>query len=132
MYQRKPCPDCNKSIDVRAGRCLQCWGLSRRGKPFGTGRYVTQQGYAMLTGKYDHPNARANGHVSEHAFTMSGMLGRALLPGENVHHKNGVRDDNRPGNLELWVTSQPRGQRPADLVAWAKEILERYGSEVLP
>lgn len=58
---------------------------------------------------------------------MEQKLGRHLLPGENVHHLNGVRDDNRPENLELWVTAQPAGQRPEDLVAWAHEILRRYG-----
>lgn len=57
---------------------------------------------------------------------MERKLGRALFPGENVHHVNGVRDDNRPENLEVWVVSQPSGQRPEDLVAWAKEILSRY------
>lgn len=58
---------------------------------------------------------------------METVLGRPLVAGENVHHKNGVRSDNNPDNLELWVTTQPAGQRPEDLVAWAKEILARYG-----
>jgi hypothetical protein len=74
-----------------------------------------------------HPNAHKTGYIPEHIFVMSGMIGRALLPGENVHHVNGVRDDNRPQNLELWVTSQCRGARAEDLVVWAREVLARYG-----
>jgi hypothetical protein len=58
---------------------------------------------------------------------MEQILGRPLDAFENVHHRNGVRDDNRPENLELWVKPQPQGQRVTDLVAW---VVKQYRREV--
>jgi hypothetical protein len=65
-------------------------------------------------------------YIFEHRIVMEQVLNRPLEPYENVHHKNGVRHDNRPENLELWTTYQPRGQRVSDLVQWARQILQQY------
>jgi hypothetical protein len=67
----------------------------------------------------------------EHRLVMARMLGRPLTTDESVHHRNGDRLCNRPDNLELWSRWQPRGQRVADKLQWAVELLERYTPEAL-
>jgi hypothetical protein len=84
-------------------------------------RYIHKSGYVLrlVDGKA----------IPEHRLVMAQHIGRPLLKSENVHHVNGVRDDNRLENLELWTKSQPAGQRVADKVAWAREILALYGDK---
>ncbi|BDH62132.1 hypothetical protein MTP04_22620 [Lysinibacillus sp. PLM2] len=106
---------------------------ARKGKKGGNnkgGRFIDKDGYVQIW-KPDHPNCRSAGYLHEHRFVMSEYLGRPLLKGENVHHINGNRSDNRLENLELWTTNQPSGQRVKDKIAWAKEFLKLYGYEVI-
>ena len=102
--------------------------LSRRGELTtinsrkGVGN-ITKDGYRRI---------KINGVVKyEHRLVLGASLGRELRPEENVHHLNGDRLDNSPGNLELWSKSQPAGQRVRDKVEWAIELLKLYSPEAL-
>ena len=73
-----------------------------------------KDGYIRLT----MPGGR---RVLKHVLVMEQQLGRRLVDGENVHHKNGVKSDNDPSNLELWLVMQPTGQRVEDLMKYIAE-----------
>lgn len=67
------------------------------------GRFVSVDGYVYIL-MPNHPNALAKGYtgyVAEHRLVMSEHIGRPLSTHEIVHHKNGIRSDNRIENLEI-------------------------------
>ena len=64
------------------------------------GRIQDKKGYVYIWSP-EHLNAKSGGYVAEHRYIMSRHLGRPLKPNEAVHHKNGIKDDNRLENLEL-------------------------------
>ena len=65
------------------------------------GKHKDYQGYIRIY-KPKHPFRKGN-YVTKHRLVMEQILGRYLKKGEGIHHKNGIRDDNRPQNLHLYV-----------------------------
>jgi hypothetical protein len=127
-------PGCTKR-HFALGYCQGHWRQLREKRPLAPLREMKgwriDRGYVYLF-EPTHPNAHRDGYVAEHTKVMAEILGRPLERYEEVHHKNGTRSDNRPGNLELWARGmQPPGSRVSDLVDWAVRVLKLYRPELL-
>lgn len=113
-------------MQATSPRCRYCSTASLSNGNWKGGRTLHTNGYVQVSTP-GHPRGYGSSkYVFEHILVMEKRLGRYLLPGENVHHKNGNKQDNGDDNLELWVKSQPAGIRVTDAIEWAKEILRRY------
>lgn len=119
------------------GLCPMHYARKKAGQPMDAPKLV-RDGSGWID-EHGYHRLRRNGKViTGHRVVMEGILGRPLEKFENVHHKNGIKTDNRPENLELWVgwSTQPKGQRVEDLVAFViehypdmvAEMLQRRGS----
>lgn len=134
-----------RSAFVR-GLCTRCYGRSRyRGKLDAVadppltrdegGR--TRRLWSKTVDQFGYVQIKTpRGVMPEHRWVMEQHLGRPLAGMENVHHINGVRDDNRLENLELWASPQPYGQRVAQLIEYMAEfhadaVLEAIASRTI-
>lgn len=69
------------------------------------GRKINRKGHVLIL-KKEHPLADRNGYVLEHRYVMCEYLGRILSTDEIVHHKNGIKTDNRIENLEIMTNAE--------------------------
>lgn len=122
VYLRPPCTRCGEGSagffrTENSQLCYRCHGLAiteasleKMGLPKDSLRKVAANGYAWV-----RADVMSTDWVPEHRKVMEEKLGRPMVPGESVHHVNGVRDDNRPENLELWLGGIRYGQRAHDI-----------------
>jgi hypothetical protein len=119
---------CGSSKQGKSATCSACRTVAGESNGNWKGGQTRHKAGYIIARAPGHPRAAgSSSYVFEHILVMEEILGRFLLPGESVHHLNGIRDDNRPEILELWTRPQPTGIRASDAVAWARHILELYG-----
>ena len=97
-------------------RCISCASKLRakyreENPKWKGGRWVDTQGYVVIHLSPDDQYitmATTNNVVKEHRLVVAKNLGRSLSSYEIVHHKNGIKTDNRIENLELMTGSKHR------------------------
>lgn len=61
---------------------------------------ANDKGYILIYSP-EHPNRTKKNHVFEHRLVMEKKIGRFLKKDEQVHHRNGIKNDNRIENLAI-------------------------------
>lgn len=84
-------------------------------------------GYVMLW-EPDHPNKTLKGWQYEHRLVVEKALGRYLTTQEQVDHINGIKNDNRPENLQVLTIHEHSSK--TSLTSWneLREYRKRYGA----
>ncbi|MEM3041212.1 MAG: HNH endonuclease signature motif containing protein [Nitrososphaerota archaeon] len=87
----------------------QGWRVGPKNPSWNGGHYKGKDGYVRILVP-DWPSATKDGYVLEHRYVMEKALGRILKENEQIHHKNGIKDDNRLENLEILIKKTHMGR----------------------
>lgn len=140
----KKCEGCGGDMHQKGKKLkycsVECYAKTRRGKPRDekTKAKIKKNGRGLPLGTkrpdvHGYVNIKIeDGWMKEHRFVIEEHIGRKLNRDEHVHHKNGLRDDNRLENLELWTTdysyrknTHPQGIRIKDYIKHQIETLPK-------
>ncbi len=133
--------DCDRRA-VGRGLCRMHYERQRKGREVGSAAPQRRAaGAGSIANGYLVVTVSPGRSRLAHRVLMEELLGRPLARGEAVHHVNGDRCDNttdgslderyRSGNLELWSSWQPAGQRVSDKIEYAQDLLRRYAPHLL-
>ena len=85
------------------------WQENKQSRNWKGGRLITDQGYIRIY-KPNYQSSDKTGYIFEHRYVMEQSLERKLERWEMVHHKNGIKNDNRLENLEIVIRKKHFGK----------------------
>lgn len=107
----EPCDRLHESVGrLQTGPTMGVVHSGERNPNWKGGRTIASNGYVLVK-RPDHERCDSRGYVYEHRLVAEEMLDRPLGPGEQVHHINGNKTDNRPENLEVVASHAEHGVR---------------------
>jgi len=132
----KVCENCKQDFPVswsaspkrttKRGTRVGCWMYGQR---FCSTACANRSRLPLIwLDKHGYPQMTHEGKQRAiHIVVMERKIGRKLLAGETVHHKDGNRANYDEQNLELWTSRHGKGQRVDDRIAAAKALLAEHG-----
>lgn len=101
------------------------WNIGPKNPIWKGGRTVTSHGYVLILVGANHHLADCRGYAYEHRIVAEEILGRRLKSGEQVHHKDSNKQNNKRSNLKVFKSMAHHRQEHRTKESRLKKIGER-------